>query len=409
MAKKKKKSTSSKPKRLSQSEAQKQLEIINASLEKQFGEGTVMNMGEAPIVNDYSFQIPTGSTALDMIIAPTKRLAKATTLKTGYKMVVGQWRVGVPVGKSYEIIGWESSGKTTTALLMVANAQAMGGTVGYIDMEHSLDPAWMRVLGVNTSKLQVSQPNSGEQALKIAEAWIKSGLFTMVVMDSVAAMVPEAELEADIDASHVGTQARMMSQGLRNLNPSIASSGTAVVFINQWRNKVQTGGFGGSNKTTPGGHALKFYASARVEVIRGTKINNSNGQHIGHTMIFKTPKNKITSPFQQSEAPFIYGRGIDKEREIVVLAKNMSIFDVSGAWLAYGEHKAQGEAQFVELMRQDPSLAYRLYDEVLSRNMAMRGLTPEGEFIEGFTLPTVTPTVEKFTPGVLEADAAIEI
>ena len=312
----------------------KALEAALGQIDRQFGKGSVMRLGESEKVAIDT--IPTGSIALDIALG------------------IG----GLPRGRIVEIYGPESSGKTTVALHAVANAQRAGGTAAFIDAEHALDPAYAEALGVKVDDLYVSQPDTGEQALEITEALVRSGAIDIIVVDSVAALVPKAEIEGDMGDSHVGLQARLMSQALRKLTGGVSKSNTIVIFINQLREKV--GVMFGNPETTPGGKALKFYASVRLDVRRIDALKNGT-DIIGNRTRVKVVKNKVAPPFKSAEFDMLYGEGISKEGAILDLAVEKKLIQKSGAWYNYGEMRiAQGRDNTRIFLKDNPELTQKL-------------------------------------------------
>lgn len=343
----KKKEAKQVPVRLATAEEKKKaLDAAIAHIEKTYGKGAVMKLGKAP---DYNVDvIPTGSMTLDMALG------------------IG----GVPRGRIVEIYGPESSGKTTVALHVAAQAQKLGGEVAFIDVEHALDPVYAKALGVDIDNLLVSQPDSGEQALEIAEALVRSGAIDCIVLDSVAAMVTKAEIEGDMGDTHVGLLARLMSQAMRKLTSVISKSNCVAIFINQVREKI--GVMYGNPEVTTGGRALKFYSSVRIEVRKGEAIK-VNGEVIGARTKCKVVKNKVAPPFKDCEFDLMFGKGISRVGEIVDLAVDLDIIKKSGAWFAYGEGKiGQGRDNAKEYLTNNPAVMKEIEDkikaELASRN-----------------------------------------
>jgi len=309
---------------------QKALEMAMGQIEKQFGKGSVMKLGEFKAMEVEA--IPTGALSLDIALG------------------IG----GIPKGRIIEVYGPESSGKTTLALHMIAEAQKMGGEAAFIDAEHALDPVYAKHLGVDIDNLIVSQPDTGEQALEIAEALVRSGAIDLIVVDSVAALVPKAEIDGDMGDAHVGLQARLMSQALRKLAGVINKSNSTIVFINQLREKV--GIMFGNPETTPGGRALKFYASVRLDIRRVENIKQ-DGNVIGSRARVKVVKNKVAPPFRETEFDIIYGKGISKSGNVLDLAVNLDIVNKSGAWFSYnGDRIGQGRENAKKYLEDNPEI-----------------------------------------------------
>ena len=316
----------------------KTLDQVLLDIEKQFGKGAVMKLGEE--AHRTIDVIPSGSLSLDIALG------------------IG----GYPKGRIIEIYGPESSGKTTFALHAIAEAQKKGGRAAFIDAEHSLDPKYAEALGVNTNELLLSQPDNGEQALEICEALVRSGAISIVVIDSVAALVPQAEIEGEMGDSHVGLQARLMSQDLRKLSGIINKTNTICIFINQLREKV--GVMFGNPETTPGGRALKFYSSIRLEIRRSEQIKTAS-EIVGNKTNVKVVKNKMAPPFKTCSVDIMYGEGVSTEGELVDLASESGIIDKSGAWYSYNGNKiGQGKENVKELLRNNQALKEEIEKKV---------------------------------------------
>lgn len=318
----------------------KTLDQVLADIEKQFGKGSVMKLGD----NEHREidVISSGSLSLDIALG------------------IG----GYPKGRIIEIYGPESSGKTTFALHAIAEAQKKGGRAAFIDAEHSLDPQYASKLGVNINELLLSQPDNGEQALEICEALVRSGAISVIVIDSVAALVPQAEIEGEMGDTHVGLQARLMSQALRKLSGIINKTNTIAIFINQLREKV--GVMFGNPETTPGGRALKFYSSVRLEIRRSEQIKNG-ADIIGNKTSIKVVKNKMAPPFKNCTVDIMYGEGVSKEGELVDIASEINVIEKSGAWYSYnGERLGQGKENVKELLKNNSKLAIELEKKIRS-------------------------------------------
>ncbi|MER7415625.1 recombinase RecA [Micromonospora peucetia] len=320
---------------------EKALDLALAQIDKQFGKGSVMRLGERPVIQ--TSVIPTGSIALDVALG------------------VG----GLPRGRVVEIYGPESSGKTTVALHAVANAQRAGGIAAFVDAEHALDPDYAKALGVDTDALLVSQPDTGEQALEIVDMLVRSGAIDIIVIDSVAALVPRAEIEGEMGDSHVGLQARLMSQALRKITGVLNNTGTTAIFINQLREKI--GVMFGSPETTTGGRALKFYASVRLDVRRIESLKDGTDV-VGNRTRVKVVKNKVAAPFKQAEFDIMYGKGISREGSLIDVGVEQAIIRKSGAWYTYdGDQLGQGKEKAREFLRENPDVAAEIEKKILEK------------------------------------------
>ena len=324
--------------KLNKGEKDKTLEQVLLDIEKQFGKGAIMKLGEGGL-KDIDV-VSSGSLALDIALG------------------VG----GYPKGRIIEIYGPESSGKTTFALHAIAEVQKTGGRAAFIDAEHAVDPVYAKKLGVNINELLLSQPDTGEQALEICEALVRSEAMSIIVIDSVAALVPQAEIEGEMGDSHVGLQARLMSQALRKLSGAINKTNTICIFINQLREKV--GVMFGNPETTPGGRALKFYSSIRLDVRRAEQIKQGTDV-IGNKTVVKVVKNKVAPPFKTAEVEIMYGEGVSKEGEIIDIASNLGILEKSGAWYAYnGQKIGQGKENVKILLKENRELFNEINEKV---------------------------------------------
>ncbi len=319
-------------------EKKEALALAMAQIEKQFGKGSVMRLGENSHYNVES--IPTGALSLDIALG------------------IG----GVPKGRIIEIYGPESSGKTTIALHILAEAQKLGGEAAFIDAEHALDPTYAEALGVDVDSLVVSQPDTGEQALEITEALVRSGAIDVIVIDSVAALVPKAEIDGEMGDSHVGVQARLMSQALRKLAGVVNKSNTICIFINQLREKI--GVMYGNPETTAGGRALKFYASVRMDVRRTETLKNGT-EFIGNRTRVKIVKNKVAPPFKEAEFDMMYGKGISRESNVLDVAVNLDIIKKGGSWFSYGEDRlGQGRENVKQYMIENPDFTNMIENQI---------------------------------------------
>ena len=353
-------------------------------IEKKYGAGAVMRLGQTKTLNVDA--IPTGSMTLDMALG------------------IG----GVPKGRIVEIYGPESSGKTTVALSVIAQAQKLGGEAAFIDVEHALDPVYAKALGVNTDDLLVSQPDSGEQALEIAEALIRSGAIDVIVIDSIAAMTTRAEIDGDMGDLHVGQLARLMSQAMRKLTGAISKSNCVAIFINQIREKI--GVMYGNPETTPGGRALKFYSSVRIEVRKGEVIK-ANGEIIGASTRCKVVKNKVAPPFKEATFDMMYGQGISRTGEVLDMAVELEVIKKGGSWFSYKDKKlGQGRDNVKELLKNDEALMKEIEEQILARREEMLnnnseksqpkkvGTVSDAETDDEDILADIEEDFEEFTP-----------
>jgi len=333
-------------------EREKALELAVGQIEKRFGKGSIMKLGEAAALSSVE-AIPTGSLALDLALG------------------VG----GIPKGRVTEIFGPESSGKTTLGQHVIAEAQKRGGAVAYIDVEHALDPTYAANCGVNVDELLVSQPDTGEQALEITEALVRSGAIDVIVIDSVAALVPRAEIEGEMGDAHVGLQARLMSQALRKLAAAISRSGTAVIFINQLREKV--GIIFGNPEVTPGGRALKFYSSVRIDLRRAESIKQGTVA-VGSRIKARVVKNKVAPPFRSAEFDIMFDHGISKEGNLIDVGAELGLVQKSGAFFSYGDIRlGQGRENAKQYLRGNPELAQEIEQQI--RASAVTPIHPVGD------------------------------
>src|SRR5918998_5220887 len=338
-------------------ERDKMLDLALQQIEKAHGKGAVMRLGEHAGVNGIGV-IPTGSLALDVALG------------------IG----GIPRGRIVEVYGPEGSGKTTVCLHVIAEAQAKGGITAFIDAEHALDPIYAKALGVNIDELLVSQPDSGEQALEIADLLVRSGAVDLVVIDSVAALVPRAEIEGEMGDSHVGLQARLMSQALRKITGVLSNSGTTAIFINQLREKI--GVMFGSPETTTGGRALKFYSSVRLDVRRIESLKDGTDV-VGNRTRVKVVKNKVAAPFKQAEFDIMYGKGISREGSLIDVGVEQAIIRKSGAWYTYdGDQLGQGKEKAREFLKENPDVAAEIEKKILEKLGVGQGAPDEAGGVE---------------------------
>ena len=349
-------------------EKQKALDLALGNIEKQFGKGSVMKMGDRSEMSIAT--IPTGALALDLALG------------------VG----GLPRGRVVEIFGPESSGKSTLAMHVVAEAQRNGGICAYIDAEHAMDPTYAANIGVDVDEMLISQPDTGEQALEIADILVRSGSIDVIVIDSVAALTPRAEIEGDMGDTHVGLQARLMSQALRKITANLNRTGTICVFINQLREKI--GVMFGSPETTPGGRALKFYSSVRLDIRRIESLKDG-AEVVGNRTRVKIVKNKVAPPFRQAEFDIMYGQGISREGSLLDIAVDRDIVKKSGAWYTYeGEQVGQGRENVKRFLSENPDLMMEIQDRVL-REVGLIGEEDEGESSD--TGPDLDPDDQPIT------------
>jgi len=343
----------------------KALDTAISQIERQFGKGAVMRLGEEQVRLLGAGVISTGSLSVDVALG------------------VG----GVPRGRVVEVYGPESGGKTTLALHVIAEAQAAGGVAAFVDAEHALDPSYARALGVDIEQLLVSQPDTGEQALEIVELLVRSGAVDVVVIDSVAALTPRAEIEGEMGDAHVGLQARLMSQALRKLTGVLSKSRATAIFINQVREKI--GVLYGNPEVTPGGRALKFYASVRMEVRRKGDVK-VGAEKVGNRVRVKVTKNKVAPPFKEAEVEIMFGRGIDRVGDLVGVASDVEVVQKSGSWYAFGERRlGQGKEKAVEFLAQNPELLAELREKTLAAlelgKRTPRTAAPQGPEQDGDT------------------------
>ena len=365
-------------------EKKKAIEGAIGQIEKNFGKGAIMRMGEAPELEVSA--ISTGSLTLDLALG------------------IG----GVPRGRIVEIYGPESSGKTTVALHVVAETQKSGGEAAYIDVENALDPVYAKALGVDIDRLLVSQPSSGEQALDLAEALIRSGAIDVVVVDSVAALVTQQEIEGDMAASHVGMQARLMSQALKKLSSAVAKTNCVIIFINQLREKI--GVMYGNPETTPGGRALKFYASVRIDIRRAEQLKEGN-EIYGNHIKCKIVKNKVAPPFKTAEFDILYGKGIARSGEIVEIGIQLGIIQKSGSWFSYGDQRiAQGKENTRKYLEANPALMEEIADKIKSKRDDVEQMLAKdyGEDVEEDAEDSVDPDDEELDIRILDTDDSTE-
>ena len=401
MAKAKKSTATHTPVKRTKAESNAQLDIVITQLESEFGEG-IIKIEDGPMtMRRHEMQIPSGSIGLDMALGPMFRKGD------------GYWQTGYVMAKMLEIFGPESSGKTTLCLHLIANAQVAGRRCAFLDMEHALDPFYARGLGVQMGDLLISQPKSGDECLSIAEKLLKSNMLDVIVIDSVAALVPESELAGEMGDSQMGAQARLMSQACRKFESVLGTnSRTLIVFTNQLRSKMNTMGFG-PQQTTTGGVALKYAASYRIDVRKGPQINvGAEGQArtIGHRMLVKVVKNKLGIPFREADIPLIYGKGVDSYMELVELATSYGVLELNGSWYRYhNKGFAQGIHKATEMIAGDPALRYHIYNETLEMHMHNIGYSPIGDQLPDFVQPKSPVMSNDFIPQLPEPAAPVEV
>jgi recombination protein RecA len=378
------------------------LQAVLAGLKKNHGDDCIGTLTDVPDMTRFGKQISSGSVGLDMAIGPM------------YRRPDGSWNTGLPGGIGVEIFGPESSGKTSLTLHLIASAQAQKGVCGFLDMEHALDPLWAVALGVKMEDLYWSQPSSGDQCLQMAAAMFQSNVFDVIVVDSVAALVPQGEIDGEVGDSHVGMQARLMSQFFRMVGPSLGrKSKTTLIFINQIREKI--GVKFGSPETTPGGRALKFYSSIRLDIRRignvkegGDSSEDEAGTIVGIRNRVKCIKNKLAPPFRVAEYSFYFGKGINQLEELIDIGEKFGVIKKSGSWYYLGDQTFQGKANLFTHIASTKGLPYQLYNALLTAHVAQLGYTPDGVAIPGFLQPTLSHHAQFEPPTEQELKEAAE-
>jgi recombination protein RecA len=409
MAKKAEKTTKEEPKELSAASVAARLRALRASIDKEFGANTMQTFDGSNLTQqNFEYQIPSGSIGLDIALGPVLRQPD------------GSWQTGFAPGKIVEVIGPESCGKSTECNVIVANAHTLAFVdiatkqrknpnfrAFYADMEHTWDPAYAKRLGCDVSRIDVVQPDTGEDCMNIVEMAVGSGLYAVVVVDSVAALIPKSERDGDVGDASMGAQARLMSQALRKVNPILTKSKTLLVFVNQIRHKI--GVMYGNPETTPGGNALKFYASYRIDLRRKETLKDGDEVY-GHVIEATVFKNKVAPPYRKAKFELVYGRGFDKYTELVDLCLGRNILVADSAWITYGgKPVGQGRFRTADKLRTDGALAYELYDKLMTMIAAERGFYPDGRAIPGFSPEEVqSGGVASFVPLSDEEKAAIE-